>query len=86
MQDFLRFKNGPFPQKARKHNLMRLKTQQLHHSFFELQFDTATLTIQSSTMIKAIEVANRGSNLIYIIVRNYLVPGRIYMQCYYSVV
>ena len=65
---------------------MRLKTQQLHHSFFELQFDTATLTIQSSTMIKAIEVANRGSNLIYIIVRNYLVPGRIYMQCYYSVV
>ena len=31
---FFRFKNGPFPQKAKKHHLMPLKTEQFHHSFF----------------------------------------------------
>ena len=35
MRDFLRLKNGPFSQKAKKkHHLMRLKTEQFHHRFF----------------------------------------------------
>ena len=46
--------DGPFSKKAKKHNLMRLKTEQFHHRFFRTPVDTATL-----------EVANRGSNLIY---------------------
>ena len=53
MQKKLRFKNGSFSQKAKKQNLVRLKTEQFHHRFFELQFDTATLIIQSFRMIKA---------------------------------
>ena len=47
MRVFLRFKNGPFSQKTTKHNLMRLKTEQFHDRFFELQFDTAALIIQA---------------------------------------
>ena len=34
MQDFLRFKNGPFSSKAKKHNHMRLKMEQFHHRLF----------------------------------------------------
>ena len=56
MQDFVRFKNGPFSQKAKKHNLVRLKTEQFHHRFFELQFDTATLIIPSFRMAHARKV------------------------------
>ena len=34
MQYFFRFKNGPFSQKAKKHNLTRLKTEQFHRFFW----------------------------------------------------
>ena len=34
MQVFFRFKNGPFSQTKKKHDLMRLKTEQFHHIFF----------------------------------------------------
>ena len=44
---------------------MRLKTEQFHHTdFFELQFDTAALIIQSFGMIKP-RGCSRGSNLIH---------------------
>ena len=56
IQDFLRLKNEPFSQKADKHNLMRLKTEQFHYRFFELQFDTATLIIPSFRMAHARKV------------------------------
>ena len=60
---------------------MRLKTEQFHHSFFELQFDT--VIIPSFRMGKAKGCKQRfKSDLL----RNYLVPGRIYMQYYYTVV
>ena len=72
IQDFLRLKNEPFSQKADKHNLMRLKTEQFHYRFFELQFDTATLIIQtliiqSFRMIKATGCKHRfKSDLLYV--------------------
>ena len=51
--------------------------------FFELQFDTTTLIIPSFRMIKARGCKQRfKSDLL----RNYLVPGRVYMQYYYTVV
>ena len=54
MQDIFRFKNGPFSQKAKKHNLMRLKKRSSFITdFFYLQLDTATFIIQSFRMIKA---------------------------------
>ena len=34
MQDFSRFKNGPFHKRQKKHNLRRLKTEQFRHIFF----------------------------------------------------
>ena len=64
---------------------MRLKTE--HTDFFELQFDTATLIIQSFRKIKDRRCKQRfKSDLLYSGVRKYLVPARIYMQYYYTVV
>ena len=64
---------------------MRLKAEQFHNRFLKLQFDTATLIIQSIKMIKA-----RGCNqrFKFDLLRNYLAPGwiRIYMQYYYTVI
>ena len=34
MQDFFRFKMGSFHKRQKKHNLMRLRTEQLYHRFF----------------------------------------------------
>ena len=50
---FLEVQKGPFSQKAKRDNLMRFKTEQFHHKFFYLLFDTATLIIPSFRMIKA---------------------------------
>ena len=83
MQDFLRFKNGPFSQKRKKTKILRdLKRSSFITDFFELQFDTATLIIQSFRMIKARGCKQRfKSDLL----RDYLVPGRIYRQYYHTV-
>ena len=67
MQDFFRFKNGPFSQKAKKLILRDSKRSSFITDFFVLQFDTATL------IIHRLEVANRGSNLIYYVNTWYLV-------------
>ena len=83
MQDFVRFKNGHFHKRQKNIILWDSKRSSFITHFFELQFDTATLIIQSSRMIKARGCKQRfQSDLL----RNYLVAGRIYMQYYYTVV
>ena len=70
-------------------NLLRLKTEQFHHTdFLELQFDTATSIIQSLRMIKARGCKQRFKSDPLYLVRNCLVPAtiRIYMQYYYTAV
>ena len=56
---------GPFHTRQKHIILCDSKQSSFHHIFFELQFDTATLIIPSVRMISRLEVANRGSNLIY---------------------
>ena len=51
--------------------------------FFELQFDTATLIIPSFRMTQARGCKHRFKSDI---LRSFLVPDRIYMQYYYTVV
>ena len=51
---------------------------------FELQFDTATLIIPRFRMIKARGCKQRFKSIYYVI--TWYVPGRIYIQCYYTVV
>ena len=79
MYDFYMFKNSPFSQKAKKICLCDLKRSSSTTDFFELQVDTATLIIPSFKLIKARGCKPRfQSDLL----RNYLVPGRMYMLCY----
>ena len=60
MQDFFSFENGPFSQKAKKHEILcDSKRSSFITDFFELQFDTATLIIPSFRMIKAIGCKQR---------------------------
>ena len=58
---------GPFHTRQKHIILCDSKQSSFHHIFFELQFDTATLIIPIVRMIARLEVANRGSNLIYYI-------------------
>ena len=79
---------GPFHkrQKKEKKILCDSKRSSFITDSSELQFDTATFIIQSFRMIKARGCKQRfKSDLIYL-VRHDLVPGRICMQCYYTVV
>ena len=66
---FFRLKNGAFSSKAKKHNLMRLKTERFIIDCFELQFDTATLIIPSFRMTQARGCKERFK---YDLSRNYL--------------
>ena len=52
MQDYFRFKNGTF-HKRQKKSAIDSKRCSFITEYFELQFDTATLTIPSFRMIKA---------------------------------
>ena len=83
MQGFSRFKNGPFHRRQKNITLCDSKWSSFIAYFFELQFDTATLIIPRFRMTQA-RGANRGSNLIYYVITWYLIPGRIYMQHYYT--
>ena len=88
MQDFLGSKMGPFHKRQKNILLCDSKRSSFITDFFELQFDTATLIIQSSRMIKARDCKQRFKSDLLYFVRNYLLPGRIriYMQYYYTVV
>ena len=71
---------GPFHKKQKNIILCDPELSSFITDFFELQFDTPTLIIPS---FRRIETRGcRGSNLIYYLVRYYLVPDRIYMQYY----
>ena len=76
---------GPFHKRQKKHKILcGSKRSSFITDFFELQFDTLTLIIPSLRMAQA--RGCRGSNLIYSgVLRNHLVPDRIYMQHYYQV-
>ena len=80
MPDFFRFKNGPRRQKFIV--LCDSKRSSFITDFFELQFDPATLIIQSFRMVEARGCKQRfKSDLLCI----FLIPGRmrISMQYYY---
>ena len=50
---FLRLKNGPVSEKAKKTDSYASKVEQSHHIFFQLLLDTATLSILKLRMLKA---------------------------------
>ena len=72
MRVFFRFKNGPFSLKAKKHNLMRLKTERFHHRFFGTPVWHADLD-HSELQNDRLEVANRSSNITYCVITWYLI-------------
>ena len=70
---------GPFHQRQKSIMLCDSKRSSFITDIFELQFDTATLIIPSFRMTQARGCKQRfKSDLL----RNYLVPDRIYMQYY----
>ena len=74
---------GPFHKRQKNMNSRDSKRSSFIADFFELQFDAATLIIPSFRMIKARGCKQRfKSDLL----RNYLVPDRIYMLYYYTAV
>ena len=83
MQDFLGSKMGPFHKRQKNILLCDSKRSSFITDFFELQFDTATLIIYSVRMIKARGCKQRFKSDV---LRKFPVPGRIYMQYYYTTV
>ena len=83
MQYFFSSKVGPIHNRQKNTILWYSIRSIFITDLFELQFDTATLIIPRFRMTQA-RGANSGSNLIYYVITWYLIPGRIYMQHYYT--
>ena len=91
---FWGFKNGPFSQNAKKNIILcdSKRSSFITDFFFNSNLTRRPWIIPSFRTTHARgreQVANRDSNLIYLVLRNYLwyqVPDRIYMQYYYTVV